>query len=89
MNFCYLQKNLSDKCGKQLLDAATKNRLYALKAASKKVAHKAAEAAGEFMGNKISEVANSHSGKTVKYVDKIIIPPEKIKEILSELRKVL
>ena len=89
MNFCYLQKNLPNKYGKQLLDTATKNRLYHLKTASKKVAHKAAEAAGEFMGNKIAEVANSHGNKTVKSVDKKIILPEKIKEILNELRKVL
>ena len=42
------------------------------------------------MGSKIAdEVANSYSDKTLKSVDKIIIPPEKIEEILNELRKVL
>ena len=45
--------NQSNKYGKQLLDTTTKTELDALKTISKKVVHKAAEAAGEFIGNKI------------------------------------
>ena len=48
-------KNLSKKHGKQLLDIATKIGLDALKTASKKVVHKAAEATYEFIGNKITD----------------------------------
>ena len=60
--------------------------------ASKKVIHKAAEATGEFLETKIT-------GKIVKTkpvidenprnVEEIIIPPEKIEEVLNELRQVL
>ena len=39
----------------KFLDTATKARLDVLKPATKKVAHKAAEATGEFIGNKITE----------------------------------
>ena len=37
------------------MDAATNTELNALKTASKKLAHKAAEATGEFIGNKIAD----------------------------------
>ena len=63
-------KNISNKYGKQLLDTATKTGLDALKSASKKVVHKAAEAIGEIIEN----------------IEEILIPPEKSEEILSELR---
>ena len=51
----------------------------ALKTASK---NEAAEATGEFIGNKIPD-------KIVKPVEEMIIPPEKREEILNELRQVL
>ena len=84
--------NLSNKYGKQLLDTATKTGLDALKTASKKLVHKAAEATGEFIGNKIADkitkrkpVPDENSGD----VEEIIIPPENREEILNELRQVL
>ena len=46
-------RNLSKKYGKQLLDTVTNTELDALKTASKKVAHKAAAATGQFMGKKL------------------------------------
>ena len=52
--FSSLTRNISNKYGQKLLDATTKTRLHALKAASKNV-QKAAEATGEFLRNKISE----------------------------------
>ena len=67
--FLSFPRNLSNKCEKQLLDT----RVDALKYASKKLDHKAAEA----------------KSKIVKPVEKIIIPPEKREEILNELRQVL
>ena len=49
-----LAKNMFKKKGKKLLDTATKTGLDAIKTESLKVVHKTAEAAGEFIGNKIS-----------------------------------
>ena len=72
------------KYKKQLLDTG----LDAVKTASKKVVHKA----GEFIGNKITDVVTkSNNDKSVKQepVEEIIIPLEKRDEILNKLRKVL
>ena len=44
----FFMRNLSNKYGKQLLDAVTKTGLDALKTATKKVVHKAAEATVNF-----------------------------------------
>ena len=80
-----------NKYGKQLLDVATKTGLDALKTASKKEVHKADEATGELIGNKIAD--KIVEPKTVpeassRNVEKIIIPPEKREEIPNELRQV-
>ena len=48
-------RNLSHKYGKELSDKATRKGLDALKTASKKVVQKAAEATGQFIGNKIAD----------------------------------
>ena len=72
------------KYKKQLLDTG----LHAVKTASKKVVHKA----GEFIGNKITDVVTeSNNNKSVKQepVEEIIIPLEKRDEILNKLKKVL
>ena len=53
--FLSFTSNLSNKYAKQLLDTTTKTGLDALKTVCKKVVHKAAEAAGEFIGNKIAD----------------------------------
>ena len=74
--------------------------LDALKNAPKKVVHKAAEETSEFIGNKIVHaVAKLNNEKILKQkpvinensrnVEEIIIPLEKIEEILRELRQVL
>ena len=52
--FLSFARNLCNKYGKEFLDTATKTGLDALKTASKKVVHKAAEATGEFIRNKIA-----------------------------------
>ena len=77
---------------KKLLKAATKTELDDLKTAIKRVVHKAAEATGEFIRNKIAN-------KIVKpkpvpddnlwNVEKMIIPPETREEILNEKKQVL
>ena len=66
--------------------------LHALKTASKKVVHKAAEATGQFIGNKIANkiVKPKHAiDENPKNVEEIIILPEKREEIINELRQVL
>ena len=60
------------------------NRLNFLKAASKKIVHKA----GEFLQNRITNaVTNSNEDKVVKEgpVKDMIIPPEERDEILNKL----
>ena len=72
------------KYKKQLLDTG----LDAIKTAPQKVVLKVAK----FIGNKIADaVTKSNDDKIVKQepVGKIMIPLEKRKEILNELRKVL
>ena len=56
--------------------------------ASKKVVHKA----GEFIGNEIADALSKSTDDNIEKqepVEKIIIPPEKRKEILNKLRRVL
>ena len=53
--FLSLAANLSDKYGGKVLHTATKTGLHHAKTASKKVVHKAAEATGVLIGNKITE----------------------------------
>ena len=81
-------RNQYNKCGKQLLDTATKTGLDALKTASKKVVHKAAKATSEFIGNKIADkimkpklVPDVNSIN----VEEIVFLPEKRQEILNKL----
>ena len=52
--FLSFARNLSNKYGKLLFDSVTKTGLDALKTASKKVVHKAAEATGAFVENRIA-----------------------------------
>ena len=52
--FLSFGRNLSNKCIKQLMDNAIKKRTLCFKRCYKKVAHKAAEATREFIGNKIT-----------------------------------
>ena len=56
------------------MDTATKTGVDAPKAASKRVAQKAAEATGDLIGNKIADKTIS-IGKP-KEIEEIYIPPE-------------
>ena len=78
--FLSFSRNVSNKHGKQLLGRG----LNALKTASKKIVHKAVEATGEFIGNKITDKIVKPNENPRK-VEEIIIPPENWKEILNEL----
>ena len=73
------------------MDTATKTRLDAAKAASKKVVHKTAKTASELIGNKTAEKNVKQRPifeATSKNVEEIFVPPEKRENILSKLRKV-
>ena len=50
-----MTKNLSNKFWEKFLDIATKAGIDALKTASKRVFHKATEATGESVANKIAD----------------------------------
>ena len=85
-------RNLSNKYGKQLLDAVTKTGADVLKATSKKLVHKAAKTTVEFIGKKFANkivrpkpVLDESPGN----VEEIIIPPEEREAILNKLRQVL
>ena len=75
-----------------ILVAAIKTGLEDLKAATKKVTHKAAEATAEFIRSKIADkIVKSKlmPRDNLRNVEEIIIPTEKREEILVELRQVL
>ena len=64
------------------MDTATKTGIDAAKIASKRVVKKAAEATENLIGNKI---ANKITNKTKK-VQELYIPPEKIQQIIDDLK---
>ena len=51
MDFCHLKEIFPTSTEKELVNAATKTGLNFLKTVTKKVAHKASEGTGEFIGN--------------------------------------
>ena len=80
-----LGRNLSNKY-RIIIGYCYKEGLDALKAVTKKVVHKAAEATREFIGNKIADKAVTPkpvTNKNPRNAEEIIIPPEKREEILN------
>ena len=59
MAFCYLLENLEINMEKKLMDTATKTGINAAKTTSERVVQKAAEAAGDLIGNKIADKITS------------------------------
>ena len=57
--FLPFARKYSDKCGKKLMDTATKTGIDAAKTAFKRVAQKTAETTGTLIGNKIAEKITS------------------------------
>ena len=53
--FLSLAIKFGDKCGKMLMDTATKTGIDAAKTASKRVVQKTAEATRDLIGNKITD----------------------------------
>ena len=63
-------KNLNKKCSQKFLDTAEKSTTDAIKTASKRAIHKAAEVTGYLIGNKIADKIMSVSKKSTKKLPK-------------------
>ena len=95
MAFSPLQENFGDKCGKELMNSATKTGIDAAKTASKRIAQKTAEAIGDLIGNKkadkITSVSKSKKKekkkkeKETNEVEEIYIQPEERQQIIDDL----
>ena len=59
MVFLSFARKVGDKYGKKLMDTATKTKIDAAKTTSKRVVQKIAEAAGNLIGNKITDKITS------------------------------
>ena len=73
---------------KKLMDTVTKTEINAAKTPSKRVVQKTAEATENLIGNKIADKITL-LGKTKskeKEEQEIYIPPEKIQQIIDDLR---
>ena len=86
--FLSFAEKFGDKYGKKLMVTATKTGMDVAKTTSKRVVQKTAEAAGDLIRNKIADIITSigkPKQKTNK-TEKIYIPPEKIQQIIDDLR---
>ena len=86
--FFSFARKFGDKYGKKLMDNATKTD--AAKTASKKLVQKTAEATGDLTGNKIANritsICKSKEKKKTEEAEEIYIPPEKMQQIIDDLR---
>ena len=89
--FLSFSKKFGNKCGKKLIDTATKTGMGAAKIPSKKVVQKTAEATGDLIGNKVADKITSigkskEKPKIKEKPEEIYIPPEKRQQIIDDLR---
>ena len=80
------------KIWEKIFDTVTEVGLDALKTVSKIVDYKPAEATWELMGNKIAKKIVKPKfvpDGNPRNVEEIVLPPEKIQEVLHKLRHVL
>ena len=90
MLFLSFATTFGNKYSKTLMHTATKTGIHAVKAASKRVVQKTAEATGDLIGNKVADKITSigkpkEKGKT-KEIEEIYIPAEKRQQIIDDLR---
>ena len=80
-NFLSFARKFADKYSKKLMDTATKPRIDAEKAASKRVFQKTAEATGDLLGNKIADkitlIGKPKEKEETNKTEEIYIPSEK------------
>ena len=91
--FSSFAKKFGIKYVKKLMDTATKTWIDAAKNASKRVVQRTAEDTGDLIGNKIADTITSigkpkekEKTKETKEIEEIYIPPEKIQQIIDDLR---
>ena len=90
--FLSFRRNLSNIPSKQLLAAARKAGLNALRKSSQRVVHKAARTTGESVRNKIAEkivIPKPMSDANSRCFQETVIPSDKRREILNELIEIL
>ena len=83
--FLSFAKQIDNKYGKKLMDAATKTGIDAAKTASKRVFQKTAEATGDLIGNKIADKITSigkPKEKETKKLKKFIFHQKKDSKLL-------
>ena len=94
--FLSFAKNIGNKYGKKLFDTAKKSTTDVIKTASKRAIQKTAEATGDLIGNKITNISKM-SVKELRINDEDVeitthkkryIFPEKRQQIIDELRLV-
>ena len=89
--FLLFAKKFGDKYGKKTMDTITKTETDAAKTASKRVVQNTVEATGDLIGNKtagkitLGKTKSEGEDKTNKRQE-VYIPPEKIKQIIDDLR---
>ena len=88
--FLSFARKFGDKYGKKLMHTATKIRIDAAKTTSKRVVQKTAEATRDLIENKIADkitsFGKSKEKEKPKKTEEIYIPPEKIQQIIYELK---
>ena len=85
--FLSFARTFSDKCGKKIMDTATKTGIDAAKTTSKRVVQKTADTTGDLIVNKIADkITSTGKVKEKKNKAEIYIPPEKIPQIIDDLK---
>ena len=86
-------KNFGDNYGKNLMDTTKKQGTNFAKTAGKKIVQKSAEATGDLIGNKradkitsLGKPKNKEKENEINELKEIIIPPEKRRQIIDDLR---
>ena len=88
--FLAFARKFGDKCGKKLMDTATKTGIEAAKITSKRVVQKTAEATRDLIGNKIANkitsVGKSKEKEKANKPEEIYILSEKRQQIIDDLK---
>ena len=88
--FLSFANKFGNKCGKRLMDTATKTGIDAPKTASKRVVQKTAEATEDLIGNKIADkitsIGKPKEKEKTEEIEEIYIPTEKRQQIIDDLR---
>ena len=83
-------RTFRDKYSKKIMDTTTKTGIDAAKTASKRVLQEPAEATGDLIGNKIANkiisLGKTKSKEKEEEKQEIYMSPEKIQQIIDDLR---